>query len=268
MRKFYVIFILLHLLFIADNQSFAQADTTKSFGVKVTAPGNENRNTTYFFISAGQQLPGWYHVPMIPEFPVNMELNGKMNVRVPGWFAGIGIMKKTKTKFEVGLLCDFYKTTIPIAFSGQRCVSEWDYVQRKAGTFYTEIRENDINRISEVYAIRASIRYKIPFGPFQFWGGIAPGTFSSKVYYSETGNSKPVGIINTTSLGISWQAGINLVLKNNKGKDMLRFGFYSDFSGPEIDDNIINLLNHGWIFKSPGNYAINPVRLGLLVGIH
>jgi hypothetical protein len=266
-RKFYLgTFILTFLMFV--NQLFAQTDTSVVVGVKVKVPSKEKKNTSYIFLTGGYQNPAWYRVPVIPEFPVNMEIKGD-KVRVPGWFAGIGIMKKTRTKFEVGILADFYKSTIPVAFSGQRSTGDWVLEQSANTTAFTDVFSSDINRVSEVIAIRASIRYKIPAGNFQFWGGIAPGTFSSKVYFSESGFNDALKTYVQTSAGLSFQAGVNLIVKNAQGKDMLRFSFYSDFSSPKIEEKMIGLFKPSWKFiNSDGNYAISPVRFGFAIGIH
>jgi hypothetical protein len=269
MTKYHVVCTLVFLWILPVNYVTAQVEVKKNSAVKIKVPSKEKKNTSYYFFTIGHQYPTWYNVPMIPQYPVNMVYSGKMKVQVPGWYAGIGIMKKTRTNFEVGLLGDFYKTTIPVALAGQRSTSEWVSEKRGGVSAFTDTFVNDVSRISEVYSIRASIRYKIPVGIFQFWGGIAPGTFSSKIYFAEETKSEPLKIFTATSIGLTYQAGLSLVFKNSKGKDMLRFGFYADFSSPKIEEKIISLFKPGWnYFNTAGNYVINPIRFGFTVGVH
>lgn len=246
----------------------AQYDTIVHEGVKVIVPLKEKKSNSYLFICGGAQLPAWTKVPMTPEDPKNMILNGRMSVKSAGWFAGIGILKKTKSNFEIGLLGDYYRSSIPVAFSGQRSVSEWVFVQSDSSSLYTDVFANDINRVSEVLSFRASIRYKIPIGKLQLWGGIAPGTFSSRIYFDEKGSGTPKEY-RETRFGMSYQAGFSFQTKDSKGADMLRFTFFADFSGPKVEERFISLFKPGWKFiNTDKNYIVNPVRIGLAVGIH
>jgi len=264
-------FCLSALLFILlfESQVFSQTDSSVVVGVKVKVPSKEKKSNSSIFVTGGYQNPAWYRVPVLPEFPLNMEIDGD-KVRVPGWFAGIGVLKKTKSNFEVGLLADFFKTTIPIAISGQRGKSDWVFEQSANISDVTDFAfTTDLNRVSEVIAIRATVRYKIPVGNFQFWGGVAPGTFSSKVYFSQGGFNESIKTYMQTSAGLTFQAGINLMVKNSVGKDLMRFSFYSDFSSPLIEEKLIGLFKPTWKFiNTDKNYAISPVRFGFAVGIH
>jgi hypothetical protein len=267
MKKYCLISILFRLLLFPVNQAIGQVDSTKFKGVKITVPSKEKKNNTYFILAGGYQNPSWYRVPMIPENHSNLTIKGNMNVKVPGWFAGFGFMKKTRTPFEVGLLVDFYKTSIPVAYSGQNSTSDWLMMVQSGNPNY--LSANDIDRISEVYSFKASIRYKISLAKTQFWCGLAPGTFSSKVWFKEINNNEPAATYRETSLGLTYQAGINFLIKNSKGKDIFSFTFFSDFSSPKIEEKMISLFEPGWKFmNSEGNYAINPVRLGFAIGIH
>ena len=189
MKNFCGISILFFVLLVPVNHTIAQVDSMKFAGIKITVPPKDKNNNSYLFMTIGYQFPSWYRVPMIPENAADMKIRGNMNVKVPGWFAGIGIMKKTGSHFEAGLLVDFYKSSITVAEAGQRSTSDWVYEQSNNLSYYTEVFENNIDRISEVISFRASIRYKLPLGKFQFWGGIAPGTFSSTINYSENHNN-------------------------------------------------------------------------------
>jgi len=266
MKHIHLILILFCL--VPFVHTIAQVDSMKFDGIKIVVPSKEKAGNTYFFISTGYQFPSWCRVPMIPENARHMNIKGDMNVKVPGWFAGIGIIKKTKTHFEAGLLVDFYTTSIPVAYSGQRSTSEWVYAQNNYLSYFTQIFDNSIHRKSEVISFRASIRYKLPLGRFQFWGGLAPGTFSSTIKYSEENNNEPIKTYRVTTIGLNFQAGIDLIKKNKKGNDMLRFTIFSDFFSPEIEEKMISLFNPGWNFiNSEGNYVINPFRLGFALGI-
>ncbi len=269
MNRYFLLSILLQLVIMCNNSAMAQADTIKYEGVKVIVPTNEKieKDNTYFFISGGYQIPAWYRVPMIPEFPVNMVVDGNMNVKASGWFAGAGLMKRTRTRFEVGITADFFKTIIPVAYGGQRSTSDW--VLEQSGVLTTDVIENNINRMGEVISIRATVRYKIPIGKFRVWGGVSPGTFSSKIYFQQDGKAEPLGNYRQTLLGLNYQAGVDLAVKNKKGKNLMLFTFFSDFAGPMVEERMISLFKPGWEFlNTKGNFIMNPVRLGFAVGFH
>jgi hypothetical protein len=270
MRKLYLIFSIFTLFIFPLHNAAAQSDSGEIKGIKIIVPSKEKKNNSYFFISGGYQFASWYKVPMVPENHTGLTTKGHMDVKVPGWFCGIGIMKKTRSNFEVGILADFYRTIIPLAYSGQRSTSDWVFEQTGNVSYFTDVFENDINRISEVYSFRAAVRYKVPIGKFQIWGGLAPGTYASKIYFVEKNSNGAAKEFRETSLGLSYQAGINFVVKNARGKDMLRFTLYSDFGSPGIEEKMISLFNHPtWNYSnSEGNSVINPVRLGFAIGIH
>jgi hypothetical protein len=236
-------------------------------GVKVIIPSKEKKKkSSYFIVSAGYQLPSWYRVPMTQEYPHNMITDGSMNVKVPGKFAGIGIMKKTKSHFEFGILGNYYETNIPIARKGQKSTSDWVYEQ--SGSYKTDFDTLDIDRISEVFSIRATVRYKIPAGKFQFWGGIAPGTYSSKIEFTDENTTEVFRVFRETSLGVNFEAGMDFLIKNKKGKEILMFTLFSDILGPRIEENMNNLFKTTWTFENPdGNNVVNPIRLGFAIGI-
>lgn len=251
-----------------SNQLYAQKDTSSIVGIKIKVPEKSKKNNSYIFITGGFQNPVFYKLPVIPEFPVNMVLDGN-SAKASGWFAGFGIMKKGKSNFEVGILGDFYKTTIPVAIEGQRSTGDWVYEQTANTSYFTDVFLTDINRVSEVISIRAAVRYKIPVGKIHFWGGIAPGTFSSKVYFSEGGYDKALKATMQTTAGITFQTGVNFVVRNKIGKDILRFTFYSDFVSPKIEEKVVGLFKPSWIYNNrEKNYAISPIRFGFAIGIH
>jgi len=269
MKRYFLLSIIVQLVIICNNSAIAQADTMKYEGLKVIVPTNDKieKDNTYFFISGGYQIPAWYGVPMIPEFPVNMVIKGDMRVKASGWFAGAGIMKRTRTRFEVGIAADFFKTTIPIAYAGQRSTSDWVFEQ--SGVLTTDSMESNINRIGEVISVRAIVRYKVPIGKLKLWVGVSPGTFSSKIYFQQDAKDEPLGIYRQTLLGINYQAGLDFSVKNKRGKNMMMFTVFSDFASPMVEERMISLFQPGWKFlNTQGNYIMNPVRVGFSVAFH
>jgi len=268
MNKILYSFSLILIISFYAGDMLAQYDTSVVSGVTIKVPVKEKKKNSYIFLTGGFQNPTWYKVPVIPEFPVNMVIKGS-SVKASGWFAGFGIMKKSKKHFEVGLLADFYKTTIPVAYSGQRATGEWVTTQTPDSSSFTDVFTTDMKRVSEVISLRASVRYKIPVGKIQFWGGIAPGTYSCKVYFPEGAFDKSQKTYVQTTAGISFQTGINFIVRDKLGKDMLRFTFYSDFSSPKIEEKMAGLIKPDWIYKNTDrNYAISPVRFGFAIGFH
>jgi len=268
MRKiFFLLFIVLFTI-IGSSHLYAQKDSSIVSGIKIKVPEKGKKNNSYIFITGGFQNPVFYKLPVIPEFPINMVLDG-YSAKASGWFAGFGIMKKGKSNFEVGILADFYKTTIPVAFEGQRAKGDWVFEQTANTSYFTDTFLTDMNRVSEVIAIRAAVRYKIPVGKIHFWGGVAPGTFSSKVYFSEGGFDQAHKTSIQTTAGITFQTGVNFVVRNKIGKDILRFTFYSDFVSPKIEEKIVGLFKPSWIYRNTDrNFAISPIRFGFAIGIH
>jgi len=270
MKIFILLPVLFFPLFFPGFNVIAQADTLKYADVKVIVPSIKKKpRTSYFLFSAGYQVPAKYKLPMIPENPYNIDVTGDLNVKVPGWFAGIGLMKRTRSRFEAGLLVDYYRASTPVAYAGQRSTSDWVYERSGSTNYFTDVFENNIDRVSEVFTVRATVRYKLPLGNFRIWGGLAPGTFASNIRFMEEGNSEPLGRYMDTSLGLNYQAGMDYMIKNQKGKDKAAFSLFADFSGPKVEESFISLFRPGWIFKNTeGNYVINPFRVGFCVGLY
>jgi hypothetical protein len=240
----------------------AQEDSKDVDGITIIVEEKDKSKNSYIFISAGYQAPAWIRVPMTPENSPDIHKQGNMKVKVPGWFTGFGIIKKTKSRFEAGLLADYYKSQIPVAYSGQRSTSDWVYDQNFNTGYFTQVFEDDILRVNETLSFRGVIRYKIPVHNFSFWGGLTGGTFSSRISFNE---QKYV----VTSLGATGQAGIDLNIKDSMDKDLFSISIFSDFAGPKIHENMISLFNPNWMYvNSDGNYSVNPFRIGVSVGIH
>lgn len=256
-------------MFIPGIHTLAQVDSMKTEGIKIVIPATDKTGNTYFFITTGYMFPSWCRVPMIPENPGSMKIRGSMNVKVPGWFAGIGLLKKAGSHIEAGLLADIYQSRIPVARPGQRSTSDWVYLQNNKSNFYTDIFDHSVYRKSTVISIRASIRYKIPVGKFRFWAGLAPGTFSSVINYSGEDGAGSSETYTETSLGLNFQTGIDFYKKDKQGKDKLRFTIFSDFFSPKIEERMFNLFNPGWnYFSADDMNAIHPFRLGFALGFH
>ena len=192
-----------------------------------------------------------------------------MEVYIPGWTAGIGIMKKTKSRFEAGLLADYYRNSVRVAISGQSSTSEWVYEQSGNTSYFTRVFENDINRINEAISFRGTVRYKVPVNIFRVFGGVTGGTFSNNISFVESSSSGFKDIYSETSLGLSFQAGIDIALKDKDGLEIVSISLISDFSAPEIEEKIFMSFNPGWRYvNSEGNFAVNPVRIAFAVGFH
>ena len=265
MKKYFLFIIFPGIFLLNLNNLYSQADTIKHEDVRLIIPVKDKRNAnTYLMLSGGYQIPSWFAVPMIPLNQADLKVNAKGDVKASGWFAGIGLMKRAKSNFEYGFMADFYKTSIPVAYAGQNSSSDW-VLSNTGGTPYSS--PIDIYRYSEVFAFRATVRYIIPAGNFQFWGGVAPGTFSSKVYYSENRNSNPLASYLVTDLGINFQAGMDFRIKNHRGEDMMKFGIFTDLTGPRLEESYLHLFNPGWRYNnSRGNSVLNPFRIGFVVG--
>ena len=240
----------------------AQEDSKNIDGITIIVEEKDKSKNSYIFISGGYQAPAWIRVPMTPENSPDIHKQGNMKVQVPGWFTGFGIIKKTKSRFEAGLLADYYKSCIPVAYSGQRSTSDWVYEQNFNTGYFTQVFEDDILRVNETLSFRGVIRYKIPVPNFSFWGGLTGGTFSSKISFNEASYVE-------TSLGASLQAGIDFNIKDAMEKDLFSISLFSDFLSPKIHENMISLFNPNWMYvNSDGNYSVNPFRIGVSVGIH
>ncbi|MCB8995566.1 MAG: hypothetical protein H6538_08155 [Bacteroidales bacterium] len=250
-------------------QTYSQAETDNDIGVTVKVPVKEKKSNSYIALTGGYMTPAWYRVPMTAEFPGSMLLKNSMEAKAEGWFAGIRIMKKSKSHFAAGITASYYYSTIPVGFAGMRSGSDWVMEQSGGVSFYTDPLPNDINRVSEVIVIRALVKYNIPFGKFQFWVGLAPGTFSSNIHFTEANQSQDLGSFRATSLGITTQTGLDYLIKNDEGKEKMRFSIFADFGTPRVEEKFISLIKPGWRFiNSEGNYVINPLRIGLAIGFN
>ncbi len=267
-KKLTRVFLTIHYFLLCSIVSlFAQDEPISMKGIEVIIDKTGKTKNSYIFITTGYQFPAWTMVPMTPENSPELYKRSDMEVHIPGWFAGIGIIKKTQSRFEAGLLADYFKSTVPVAYSGQRSTSEWVYEQNNKLDYFTEVSENDINRVNEVLSFRGTIRYKIPFKFFSIWGGLTGGTFSNTVSFP--GNTISPEPYRELSLGLTYQAGFDFLLKDSKARELINFTIYTDLSGPRIEEKIINLNSAGWRYiNKEGNNAINPIRAGFALGLH
>ncbi len=257
------------VLAIPFSSVLSQQDTLKTTDITIIIPGKRQKIDSYIYLTGGYQVPAWIRVPMLPENFSGTKKEGNMEVKVPGWTTGIGIMKKIKKNFELGILMDFYRSTIPVAYSGQRSSSSWVYDMNQDSSYYTQVFSGNINRLSDVFSFRTTFRFKIPAENFCFWGGICAGNFSGSITYSEKNVNDPLRSFRQNEFGLTFQTGIDYISKNKKGKDLMNYTLFLDCSGPRIEENFISLFNTGWKYNnSKGNYMINPFRIGLAIGLH
>lgn len=252
----------------------AQNPVVSQDGIEVIIPDKSDKKlNSYFLINGGYQNQYLVTVPMIPEntpsekYSVN-SLNG-LQTLVEGYSIGLGVMNKTKSYLEVGLLADFYNNSVVITKTGERSMGLWVLEQTNGTSELTDPFEEDHERVSEVYVIRACLRIKLPLGPVSLWGGITGGSYTSTVRYTERDAVTFFNSASKTLVAPSYQAGLDFMIRNKQDKDILSFTFYADFTSPKIEESIYDVVVSGWDFEAiGGNKVISPVRFGLAIGIH
>lgn len=250
-------------------KSNAQQEIKAGNGITVIVPSREKVKTSYFTFAGGYQIPSIVNVPMVPENAPDLVKESDMEVVIPGWFAQIGINKKTRSNFELGLLAGFYSNSVHVALDGQRSTSDWVYEESGNTDRFTEVFDEDVVRTSNVMTVKALIKYKYNIQNINLWIGLTGGTFSSAIDYSGSNGSNTYGTSHLTALGLSYLAGIDIIKKNNEGEDVFGITIFSDISSPMIYDKYISLFKPGWIYDNPsGNYSINPFRVGLSLNIY
>jgi hypothetical protein len=271
MRKYLLKPCIILFVVFSFQAIFSQADTVKYNDIKVIVPKPEKKkSTTCLLLSGGYQVPEFYNVPMVPVTPGDLKVKGDMQAEASGWFAGAALIKRTGSHFEAGIEGSFFRSSVPVAFAGEQSKSAWVF-QNNGNDSLTGIFNYEIDRTGDAIVIRALIRYKIPVGNFRIWIGAAPGTFSSKVYFLDKGSMKPSGsTFRATSPGVSFQAGLDYVIKNQRDENVLLFSMFSDFSGPRINESMFSLFNKpNWRYSNQeGNYVVNPFRIGFAIGFH
>ncbi len=266
--------ILLLLIFSGTIELKSQNLVAKGDGIEViVADLTDRKLNSYFMINGAYQTPYMVAVPMIPEhtpagdYSVN-SLNG-LQALTEGYSFGLGLMNKTKSWLEVGLLADYYNNSLAITKAGERSMGPWVLEQTNNTDDLTDPFDEDHNRISEVYVIRACVRLKLPLGPINLWGGITGGSYTSTVRYTEREDLTFINSATKTLIAPSYQVGMDFMIRNKEGKDILSFTFYADFSSPKMEESIYDTVVSGWDFETiGGNKVISPVRFGLAIGLH
>jgi hypothetical protein len=266
--------IILLLIFSGTLELKSQITAAKGDGIEVIIADKSDRKlNSYFMINGGYQTPYLVAVPMIPEntAPENYSVNtlNGMQALTEGYSFGLGVFNKTKSWLEVGLLVDYYNNSIAITKAGERSMGPWVLEQTNNASDLTDPFDEDQNRVSEVYVIRACVRLKLPLGPVRLWGGIAGGSYTSTVRYT---GREAVTFFNSatkTLIAPSYQLGMDFMIHNKRDKDILSFTFYADFSSPKMEESIYDAVVSGWDFEAiGGNKVISPVRIGLAIGFH
>ncbi|MCF8226408.1 MAG: hypothetical protein K9J30_11080 [Bacteroidales bacterium] len=264
-------FMVLVCMLSSANQLKAQDSVIVDEGIEIIVPTfRERLQDSYFFINGSWQTPYMVTVPMIPENtpPENFTDNGELHVLTEGYSFGIGMLKIHNKIFEAGFLVDYYYNAVPVTQSGERSMGPW--VLEQTGTsMYTTLFEKDHNRVSETLVIRATARLKWPLGPVKLWGGLAGGTYSSTVRFTDRDKTSAINSTSRNQLGLSYQAGMDLMIKNKLEKDILSVTLFADFASPRMEEKMLDAIETGWMFEYPGgNKVISPVRIGIAFNVH
>ncbi len=124
-------------------------------------------------------------------------------------------------------------------------------------------------RVSEVYVIRATLRLKAPLGPVKLWVGITGGSYTSTVRFTEREEVNFFNSSSKTLIALSYQTGLDLMIRAKQKDDVLSITLFADFAGPKMEESMYDVIVQGWDFSVPeGNRVISPVRFGIAVGIH
>jgi len=245
----------------------AQVDSTIVSGIEVITPVKVKGTRTNFYLSGGLQSKGWFAVPMVPE-SIDPELlrNGN-ELAASGWFAGIGASKPTDLHLEFGIMLNYFSSSVPIAFEGERSTGDW--VLEQSGSLYTDPFAYQVDRINNVFSIRTFARYNVNFKPFNYWVALYAGTFSSSITYKGVGQEVPEGTFNTTSLGVNGQTGLDFIVYDKMGRARFSISLFADFMSPLVSESIFSLIEDNWVYR-PGEKtnAISPLRFGLMLGFH
>lgn len=257
------------LAFSCYIESSGQQEIDDGKGITVIVPSKEKVKKTYFTFAGGYQIPSIVNVPMVPENAPDLVKESDMEVVIPGFFAQLGIIKKTKSNFEIGLLSGYYSNSVHVALKGQRSTSDWVLEESGNTDRFTDIFDEDVLRTSNVVAIRAAIKYNYSIQNVNVWIGITGGTYSSAIDFSNNNGSNSYGASHLTALGLSYLLGIDLIKENEEGDDVFGISIFTDISSPVIYDKYISLFNPGWIYDNPaGNHSVNPSRVGLSFNIY
>lgn len=264
--------LLVMMISIGYMPLIGQDSVISSNGVEVVLPSKTAKKlNSYLSLNGGLQKPYMLIVPMIPESTPadNFIEETVLMALAEGYSFGIGLLNKTNPYLDVGLLADYYNNSVPITRVGERSRGPWVFEQTNETSNLTEPFENDNNRVSEVYVIRATIRLKLPLGPINIWAGITGGSYTSTVRFTERDEVSFFNSASKTLIAPSYQTGIDFMIKNKQEEDIFSITFFADFSSPKMEESIYDTVVSGWDFTVPeGNSVISPVRFGLAIGIH
>lgn len=260
------------LAWISSTENLHAQDPNQGDGIEIVVPKNADRKlNSYFTINGGFQNQYMVSVPMIPESasPGEYIIEDDLKALAHGFSFGLGVLNKTGSYLDIGLLADYYNNSVDIAKTGERSMGPWVSEQNGGLSEMTEPFVADHQRVSEVYVIRAAIRLKLPLGPVNFWVGITGGTYTSTVRYTERDEVSFFNSSSKTLIAPSYQTGVDLMIRNHKKEDVLSMTFFADFSSPKMEESMYDTVFPGWDFSVPeGNHVISPVRFGLAIGIH
>jgi hypothetical protein len=265
------IITLLFVLCQTFTSSLSQAqETNRSYeDIIIKDPYKPKPRTTYFSLAGGSQLPFWTNVPMTPLESPEIRKKSEMEVETSGWFAGLSIIKKTKSRFEAGLDLSYYRSSVPVAYKGKPSVSDWVHQQNNYTSFSTLPFDKNISKLMEVYTIKALCRYNIPLNYFKTWAGISGGTYSSNIYYGTDESKDRYGTFPNVSLGLGFQVGAGILLKNKIGEEKIALNIFGDFNSPAIKEKFFNLFYSGWYYDNiEGSPTISTARIGLSIEFH
>jgi len=257
---------LVFAVFFALGEISAQVDTSVVSGVEVIVSKKTRNIRTNFYFSGGLQGKTWYAVPMVSENTDPAILRNGNELPATGWFAGIGASKPTSLHLEIGIMLNYYSSSVPVAVAGERSTSDW--ILDMTGSYFTEPYTYGINRINNVFSVRTFLRYNINFRPFNYWVAVHAGTYSSTITYKGEGQESYEGTYNHTSLGVNGQTGLDFLIRDSMGRDKVSLTIFAEFISPRISESVFNLFQTNWLYYSENNYAIAPLRFGAMIGIH
>jgi hypothetical protein len=265
-------FILLVVVFykvLSFSFTHAQESTRSYEDIIIKDPYKPKPRSTYFSFSGGTQVPFWTNVPMSPTDSPDIRKKSNMEVEASGWFAGISIIKKTKSRFEAGLDFSYHRSSVPVAYRDKASVSEWVFEQNNSSSALTPPFNHDINRLNEVYSIRALCRYRIPIKNFKTWAGISGGTYSSNIYYGTDETKDQYAEFPDVSLCLGFQLGTGIVFKNKSGEEKVGLNIFGDFNSPVVNEKMISLFYPGWNYvNEEGSRTTSPARIGVSIDFH
>lgn len=223
----------------------------------VTKPESKK---AYYFVAAGLQAPSWVSAPLIPDSDPTQTYSGT-NIMGDGWFFGFGIIKPFGERIEIGFLGEVARKDVTIAKAGQRSQGWWPYMNW--GSNYTpQPFNNDYKYFSDVVSMRGTLRYIYPIKNMKAWAGLAPGFFSTTIAFLDKDRENSYGHVKAGKFGLTYQLGIDFILKNPSGGDLAAFTLFVDMASPVMYAKFDNLFYTGWTWDVE-NHIMSPYRFGI-----